>query len=1076
MADPKIRYDVEANATGAADVNRLAVELEKLDKSIDPAAAARAEELAQKLRLLGQQEAALQAFVQLKQRTEEARTALDQAQTAAQALGRQLATVETPTRAQAGQMQKLGDAVKAAKLELQTQTAALDGARGSLNRLGLETEGLAKSQIRVRQELGLTAVEAGVVAQRYQATAAAAQDSGRKQAAAQQQVGTSLGDITRQLQTIQNLASVVIGGGLLGGLLKQAADTADAYSNLGARIKLVTGEGQGFAQAFEGVFDVAKRTNSSLESTGQLFTRVAEAGKAIGVTQRDALALTETINQAVQLSGSSAQASDAALNQFIQSLQSGVFRGEEFNAVAEQSPRLLKAIADGLGVTTGELRKLAEAGELEAGRVLGAIRGQSGVIKSEFETLPVTVGRALQNLSTEWTRYVGEVDQANGISATAAQAIGFLASNLSELAGAAKFAGEAWLAYKALDLAGSLFRQQVAVQGAVLAVQAQTVAVVADTAAKQANTAATVANTAATAAGAAASRTAAAAAVEGAGALATLGRFAGLLGLVTTAALLFGDTILSVFRIAGTAIGKGDAKLAGFKDRSAEVEAQQRAQEAAVRANNTALAELAQKAQIASERSLGLNEQSRALVGTFNEAQKKGEGVAESLDKVAKGLKLGDISGVNAAVTALDVLGQRGKITGDQITESLGKALKSLDLGTFEANARAAFDSSEQGVRRLGQALDALREEALLRAGTGVRELATGFNATSVSALNDLDALSKALVDLKAPADAAGRALSTSVSKATEAATTEKAVEAVIQRIEELGRAGKLTGEQLATALDGARKKLDDLKPGISSLEEALRTLGLKTRRELQDTADQLGQAYAKVAASGQVSLQQQIEAYAKWRDAAIAANGGVEAESVKLQGQILKSRAEVLGLGEDFGKAMDAAGKAVGKVSEQLKELEKQKERTAGGSLVTGSSGLGGFPDASGAPGVRQPSGVDNQLAPARSGVAPGSLGDLIRNTPSGGITRSYLLPSITPQAIGGVAPNFGGLGPGAGLVRTPPQSSAPAPAPAQPPVYMQTVNIGGKSFDLAFSNQSSAAAAVAAFEAAYRAGATGR
>ena len=67
MADPKIRYDIEANATGAADVNRLATELEKLDSSIDPAAAARAEELAQKLRLLGQQQAATQETSGLRQ-------------------------------------------------------------------------------------------------------------------------------------------------------------------------------------------------------------------------------------------------------------------------------------------------------------------------------------------------------------------------------------------------------------------------------------------------------------------------------------------------------------------------------------------------------------------------------------------------------------------------------------------------------------------------------------------------------------------------------------------------------------------------------------------------------------------------------------------------------------------------------------------------------------------------------------------------------------------------------------------------------------------------------------------------
>ena len=119
-------------------------------------------------------------------------------------------------------------------------------------------------------------------------------------------------------------------------------------------------------------------------------------------------------------------------------------------------------------------------------------------------------------------------------------------------------------------------------------------------------------------------------------------------------------------------------------------------------------------------------------------------------------------------------------------------------------------------------------------------------------------------------------------------------MEAVIQRIEELGRAGLLTGTQLTTALEGARKKLDELRPGINSLEEALRTLGVKTRAELQDTADKLGEAYARASASGQLSLQQQVDAYQRWRTAALAASGGVETGQLQLQRVILENRGAV--------------------------------------------------------------------------------------------------------------------------------------------------------------------------------------
>jgi len=42
--------------------------------------------------------------------------------------------------------------------------------------------------------------------------------------------------------------------------------------------------------------------------------------------------------------------------------------------------------------------------------VMKSLQGQSDVLAAEFSKLPPTVGRALQNLSTQWTLYVGASD------------------------------------------------------------------------------------------------------------------------------------------------------------------------------------------------------------------------------------------------------------------------------------------------------------------------------------------------------------------------------------------------------------------------------------------------------------------------------------------------------------------------------------------------------------------------------------------------------------------------------------------------------------------------------------------
>lgn len=191
-----------------------------------------------------------------------------------------------------------------------------------------------------------------------------------------------------------------------------------------------TREGGNFNQAMAGVHQVALMTNSSLDATGDLFTRINAISKDMGMSQQQALDLTKIVTQAIQIGGGSAQASEAAVQQFIQAKQGGVLRGEEFNSIMENGYGLAEALAKGLGVTTGELRKMAENGELSSERVIKAIQSQSASIQETYNQFPTTISNALQKIATSWQILIGEMDQANGASATAANALSAIADNL----------------------------------------------------------------------------------------------------------------------------------------------------------------------------------------------------------------------------------------------------------------------------------------------------------------------------------------------------------------------------------------------------------------------------------------------------------------------------------------------------------------------------------------------------------------------------------------------------------------------------------------------------------------------
>ncbi|MFN4366927.1 MAG: tape measure protein [Acinetobacter sp.] len=223
--------------------------------------------------------------------------------------------------------------------------------------------------------------------------------------------------------------------GAMGGIgiglgLRELAEAADSYTNLSARINIATSDGGNFQQAMAGVHQVALMTNSSLDATAGLFTKVNDTGKQMGMTQQQSLDLVKTINMAIQTGGGSAAAADAAITQFTQALQSGVLRGDEFNSIMEQAPGISKALAQSLGVTTSELRKMAENGELSAEKVIKALQSQSAAIEADYAKFPTTIGNALQRIATQWQILIGTMDQANGASTTVAQWLVTLADNM----------------------------------------------------------------------------------------------------------------------------------------------------------------------------------------------------------------------------------------------------------------------------------------------------------------------------------------------------------------------------------------------------------------------------------------------------------------------------------------------------------------------------------------------------------------------------------------------------------------------------------------------------------------------
>lgn len=248
-------------------------------------------------------------------------------------------------------------------------------------------------------------------------------------------------ELNAELAKTENVAEQAAGGlGKIGTLLagfasvafaKSMLDTADAMQSINSQVRqVVSSEGEYLAVQRQ-LLEVANNTRASLESTSSLYVSTSRALKDYGYTQQEILQFTEATNNAMTIGGVGAQQQAAALMQLSQALGSGVLQGDEFKSIAEAAPILLDTIAEYMGKSRAEIKKLGSEGQLTADVIFKAISGASEKFGEQAAKMPMTMGQALTVFSNNWQSMVSKLLNDSGAMSGIASIIKLIADNLN---------------------------------------------------------------------------------------------------------------------------------------------------------------------------------------------------------------------------------------------------------------------------------------------------------------------------------------------------------------------------------------------------------------------------------------------------------------------------------------------------------------------------------------------------------------------------------------------------------------------------------------------------------------------
>lgn len=286
-------------------------------------------------------------------------------------------------------------------------------------------------------------------------------------------VGDSMAKVERSVASASRALSSLGLGVSIGLIADQMRRTADSFTKLDAQIRLSTKSQQQYNQALGDIRRISTIAQSDIAATTMLYTRLLNTTDGMGISQAKLATVTETVSYGLKAYGAtSAEAASAAL-QLSQAMGANRLGGEEFRAVMEAMPNVMKVLAKSMGVPLGELRALSIAGKITTAEMVKAFGDPA--VAAEFRKMAEraqTITGAWTVARNELTLLFGEFAKSSGLTQGMISAFNGLAGALRVVA---QYIGEitmllgAWVALRVTQMIYGYVAALIAQRAAALA-------------------------------------------------------------------------------------------------------------------------------------------------------------------------------------------------------------------------------------------------------------------------------------------------------------------------------------------------------------------------------------------------------------------------------------------------------------------------------------------------------------------------------------------------------------------------------------------------------------------------------
>lgn len=250
-------------------------------------------------------------------------------------------------------------------------------------------------------------------------------------------VSTTEGAMLRLAKVAGTLTGILMSAFSVGAAARMADEWSDMQSVVGAAIRNM----EAAPSVMNEIVRLANASYSSLEQTARGFASNVGALRDLGISTQGALDYTEALNHALVLTATKGQQAEGVQNALSKAMATGKLGAEGLETVLANGGEVANALAEELGTTVSGLRSFASNGKITGDVIANALISRVEELRLRAEEMPATIGDAFTRVGTNLTAFVGQLDQAMGISGNVSQGIMLLADNINLLAGYAAAAG-----------------------------------------------------------------------------------------------------------------------------------------------------------------------------------------------------------------------------------------------------------------------------------------------------------------------------------------------------------------------------------------------------------------------------------------------------------------------------------------------------------------------------------------------------------------------------------------------------------------------------------------------------------